>query len=483
MQQSRGHQRVRRSRLGGERGRLQRVVELGDLLVVRIATPPLVQGQHVVDARRHRTGRPWKSPISETGTRSPARGCAGQLGRLLAVVVGAQVALGQCVVGRVQRPPGPQRPVRAAAMGRARVEPERVTGLDRHGTPPHRGHDIGPDAPRVVGRPQPIVRPGDHLEAAVLLGGGVDRHHARHVDVDEAVRRRVLVRGVPGAAGQLVVELVLVEHRRLAQQRARGGEQVARAQQRPQARVVGHQVLAAAQRRAVVGQLAVVEPAAPVGPRRHLVGPRLQPGGQRRRRPADGRAPTRSGRSGRRPRPRCRRRTPGTRPRPDSSGARVWQAPDGHVHPVGRDFSVEPVESGDPARRPCGTSTDTAKEANHEVHDDAPPSRGRRSPGGHARVRRRDGGLGRPQRRAHGVGQPRSPPPASSPRPRPRRCARRTARRSSPTARSPRPRSCCSASTSSTFPTSTPPPPWRPGCPTRPYGSVEVRPLSFVEQG
>ena len=62
---------------------------------------------------------------------------------------------------------------------------------------------------------------GHDLEAAVVDGGVVDGDHARHVRVDEQVRRGVLVRGVARTAGQLVVDLLLVEHRRLAEQRRR----------------------------------------------------------------------------------------------------------------------------------------------------------------------------------------------------------------------------------------------------------------------
>ena len=79
-------------------------------------------------------------------------------------------------------------------------------------------------------------QPGHDLEPAVVGVGVVDRHHGRHVVGDHRVHGRVLVRRVARAAGELVVDLLLVEHRRFAEQRARGVEhRTPRSEQRPAA--------------------------------------------------------------------------------------------------------------------------------------------------------------------------------------------------------------------------------------------------------
>ena len=164
--------------------------------------------------------------MSDTGTRSSDRLGRGELGPLLAVVVRAQVAFGPRVVGRVERPP------RRRRIGSGRCGAACASGTTASGRP-------GPRPASSRGRPRRPVgcsrrrRSGSSscvaarhdLEAAVVDRGVVDRDHARHVDVDEAVRRRVLVRRVAGAAGRLVVDLLLVEHRGLAEQRRRGVEQ------------------------------------------------------------------------------------------------------------------------------------------------------------------------------------------------------------------------------------------------------------------
>ncbi len=53
---------------------------------------------------------------------------------------------------------------------------------------------------------------GDDLEAAVVDRCIIDGDHARQVGVDEAVRCGVLMRSKPGTPGQLVVDLLLVQH-------------------------------------------------------------------------------------------------------------------------------------------------------------------------------------------------------------------------------------------------------------------------------
>jgi hypothetical protein len=159
------------------------------------------------------------------------------------------------------------------------VEPQRLPGSHLDGHPIEGRDDVGVDAPHVVHRQHLVVHARGDLEAAVLDRGVVDRHHARHVDVDEPVGRRVLVRRVAGASRQLVVDLLLVEHGGLAQQRPRRLDELAGGEERPQALVERDHVLAAAQLGAVVGELAVVHPAvAVVGPRRDLVDPRPERG-------------------------------------------------------------------------------------------------------------------------------------------------------------------------------------------------------------
>lgn len=64
-----GDQGVARTGRGRQCGHLQRVVELGDILVVRLTAEAVVEIEDLVEIG-HRTGLPWKSPMSETGTRS-----------------------------------------------------------------------------------------------------------------------------------------------------------------------------------------------------------------------------------------------------------------------------------------------------------------------------------------------------------------------------------------------------------------------------
>ncbi len=73
VQQARGHRCVGGAGGPGQGGRLQRVLELGDLFVVALGTPALVEREQLVDrGGGHRTGRPWKSPINDTATRDPS---------------------------------------------------------------------------------------------------------------------------------------------------------------------------------------------------------------------------------------------------------------------------------------------------------------------------------------------------------------------------------------------------------------------------
>ena len=63
----------------GQRRGLLGVGELEDLLVVALGAVALEERQHLVDGRGgHVTGRPWKSPISDTAEPSPssARFCS-----------------------------------------------------------------------------------------------------------------------------------------------------------------------------------------------------------------------------------------------------------------------------------------------------------------------------------------------------------------------------------------------------------------------
>src|SRR4051812_44034256 len=188
----------------------------------------------------------------------------GELLGLLAVVVDAQVALGGGVVRRVERAAGFRRLVRSAPVGSARMEPKGLAGthLDRH--PVERLGEVGANAAVGVDRQQLVVEIGDDLEAAVAERGVVDGDHARDVGGHEPVGGRVLVRGIPRAARELVVDLLLVEHRRFAEQRGRRRDHGSAREQRAQALVEGHEVVGPAQLRSVVGHLPVVQPLARV---------------------------------------------------------------------------------------------------------------------------------------------------------------------------------------------------------------------------
>ena len=132
-------------------------------------------------------------------------------------------------------------------------------GGQRHRLPVELFDDRRLDAPALVEREHRVEAARHDLEAAVGLVGVVDGHHRRDVHVDHRVGGSVLVRRVAGPAGELVVDLLLVEHGRLAEQRAGDLHERTRAQQRAQARVDRHEVLTAAQRRARVGALEVLE--------------------------------------------------------------------------------------------------------------------------------------------------------------------------------------------------------------------------------
>ena len=167
------------------------------------------------------TGRPSKSPINDTSARSPGCRRRERVG-LRRVVLGPPVALARCVVRGVQRAPRARRAVGSAAVRGAAVEPER--GARRVPTPAPTSSDACDrpvDTTPVVHGEHAVEAARHHLEPAVVGVGVVDRDHRRHVVGDQRVRGRVLVRRVPRAAGQLVVDLLLVEHRRFAEQRAR----------------------------------------------------------------------------------------------------------------------------------------------------------------------------------------------------------------------------------------------------------------------
>ena len=84
------------------------------------------------------------------------------------------------------------------------------------------------------------------------------------------------MRRVPGTTGQLVVDLLLVEHRRFTEQPARDVDDGSGAQQRAQLGVRGEEVLAAAELRPVLGRFPVLEHAGRVGERGDLVSPARQ---------------------------------------------------------------------------------------------------------------------------------------------------------------------------------------------------------------
>ena len=121
-------------------------------------------------------------------------------------------------------------------MRRARMEPKGLPGLGRHRDPVEGVDDVGVDAAALVHGKELMMLARDHLETAVLDRRVVDCDHARHVTLDEAIRRRVLMRRVAGTSRQLVVDLLLVEHRLLTQQRRRSVEQRPSRQQRAAAR-------------------------------------------------------------------------------------------------------------------------------------------------------------------------------------------------------------------------------------------------------
>ena len=78
------HQFVGRSGPSGERGGLEGVGYLGDLLVVALGPPFLEKAHDLPDGKRppgpaQRTALPWKSPMSDTATRSPGRRCSSVL--------------------------------------------------------------------------------------------------------------------------------------------------------------------------------------------------------------------------------------------------------------------------------------------------------------------------------------------------------------------------------------------------------------------
>ena len=74
VEQGGGDERVVGPVAHGQGGRLQRVVQLGHVLVVALGAPPLEQVEHLVDVGGgHQTERPWKSLMSETWTLPSAR--------------------------------------------------------------------------------------------------------------------------------------------------------------------------------------------------------------------------------------------------------------------------------------------------------------------------------------------------------------------------------------------------------------------------
>ncbi len=151
-----------------------------------------------------------------------------------------------------------------------------MTGRYFNGAPIERGNHVGSDTPVRVGRQELMVHPRHDLETTVVERRSINRDLARHERIDESIREPVLVRRVPSSARKLVVDLFLVEHRLLAEQRRRGNRHRSAREEAAHAVVERHEVLGAAQARTTVGLLSVVQPTiACAGPRRDLVDPLL----------------------------------------------------------------------------------------------------------------------------------------------------------------------------------------------------------------
>ena len=178
------------------------------------------------------------------------------------------------------------------------MEPERGAGGHVDRLPRQAGGDVGRDAAALVGGEHRVEASRHDLEPTVGGIGVVDRDHGRHVAVDHRVRGSVLMRRVSRAARQLVVDLLLVEHRRLSEERA--GDARAAGPRR-----AARAALRATGRSSRCGTAADLRRSAPDA------GARLKsPGARRRRRPRP-RGATDSTEATRRPAPTRVRRTGG----------------------------------------------------------------------------------------------------------------------------------------------------------------------------
>ena len=229
VEQRGGHHGVRRAGGPGQRGRLLGVGELEDLLVVELGAVARRGGR----APRRSTGPSRDRPALEVADERHgrldrrARPASARSTPPAGRPRRARCTWGTAPAAGVGPRLGPLR------CGRARVEPQRLAGPHLHRRPVER-------RPRRRGgcsrcRPSGSsswCRPDTTSRQPLSTQRVVDGDHARHVRLDEAVRGRVLVRRVAGAAGQLVVDLLLVEHGRLAEQRRRGRQHRPRREQR-----------------------------------------------------------------------------------------------------------------------------------------------------------------------------------------------------------------------------------------------------------
>ena len=138
-----------------------------------------------------------------------------------------------------------------------------------------RDREVGRERQRGV-----ATRVRRHFEASVLRRRGVDADHQR--DVQRLVERResgcILVRREPGAARQLVVDLLFEQHGRFAEQRRDHRERARPGDQSVQPVVILDEVLDAAQLSLAFGRaFEVLHPLARrLGPFAQIVDPRRQ---------------------------------------------------------------------------------------------------------------------------------------------------------------------------------------------------------------
>ena len=183
----------------------------------------------------------------------------GEVADLVGVVRLAVIADAAAVEGHEQRSSRPVALVRCAAVRRARGEGEHLARLELNRLPREVVHEGRVDAAVTIGWKELVVLPGHQLEAAVVDRCVVDRQHHRDVIVGELVGGGVLVRSEPGTAGQLEVDLLLVEHGRFGEERTDQLDEGPGGGELPEAVVVGHEILSPGDRHAAIGLLVMDE--------------------------------------------------------------------------------------------------------------------------------------------------------------------------------------------------------------------------------